>query len=256
MSPLAFLLPESGRAKRALRRTSLCSGVMSSPTRMREREEERRLSIRTLAIASFASAAAAIITSRVWTAGTPIAAAVTPVIVALVSELLHRPSQVIAQRLTTERTAILPEAAGAGPPPPPDADRLSPRAPAEPGTQPASPVTVYRREPRRGRSRRRIALGVVVTTAVLAFAIGAAALTIPELIGGGSLTKGNRDTTLFGGHKKQKSTDEAPAQTAPETRQTAPETTPTQTETTPTETETAPTETQTAPSKTPTTPAR
>jgi hypothetical protein len=228
---------------------------MSSPTRMREREEERRLSIRTLAIASVASAAAAIITSRFWIAGTPVAAAITPVIVALVSELLHRPSAAIAQRRTTERTSILPEAAGAAPPPPAEADRLPPRAPAEPGSRPGPPVTVYRRQPQRGRSRRKVALGVVVTTAVLAFAIAAAALTIPELIGGGSIGKGNRDTTLFGGHKQGKSKQESPAPASTDQPPVQTQTTPTPTETTPSQTETAPAQTQTTPQKTPTTPA-
>lgn len=75
------------------------------------------LSARTLVIASIASLSAAVITSYVSTRGTPIAAAVTPVIVALVSELLNRPATVIAQRLTVE-TDALPEAAGVGPPPP------------------------------------------------------------------------------------------------------------------------------------------
>jgi hypothetical protein len=44
---------------------------------------------------------------------------------------------------------------------------------------------------------------VVVATGVLAFAIAAAALTVPELIGGGSIT-GDRDTTLFGGRQRDK----------------------------------------------------
>ena len=89
---------------------------MSSPPRTREREEERHLSIRTLVIASIASATAALVTSQFWAGGTPFAAAVTPVIVTLVSELLHRPTQAIARRVTVERTAILPEAGAAAPP--------------------------------------------------------------------------------------------------------------------------------------------
>ena len=205
---------------------------------MREREEERRLSIRTLAIASVAAAAAAIITSQFWVAGTPIAAAITPVIVALVSELLHRPTAVIAERLTVDRTAVLP-AKGAAPPEPVETE--SPH-------EAEAPVRVYRRQaaPRR---KRRIALGVVVTTAVLAFAVAAAALTIPELITGGSIGKGDRDTTLFGGRDKgkdenrqeapvttpeeQDSESETPTETAPEQTETAPQTE-TQTETAPT----------------------
>jgi hypothetical protein len=48
-----------------------------------------------------------------------------------------------------------------------------------------------------------------VATAALAFAIAAAALTIPELISGGSIT-GDRQTTLFGGrhHAKRTTTEQ------------------------------------------------
>src|SRR4051812_7633579 len=152
---------------------------MSSPPRSREREEERHLSLRTLAIASLASATAAIITSQFWTGGTPIAAAVTPVIVALVSEMLHRPTEAIARRITSERTAILPadllqkERPPEGPPPePPPSDEPRREEP---------PVRVYGKQ-RLPRRRRKIAVGVVATTALLAFAIAAFALTVPELI--------------------------------------------------------------------------
>src|SRR4051794_24707886 len=101
---------------------------MSSATRERQREEERGLSPRTLLIASAASATAAVITSRFWIAGTWVSAAITPFIVALVSELLHRPTEVVARRMTSERPRILPEAAGAGPPPR-EEDPLPDRAP-------------------------------------------------------------------------------------------------------------------------------
>ena len=72
------------------------------------REDGRRLSLRTLTIASVASATAAVVTSLFWKGGTPIAAAVTPVIVAVVSEMLHRPAEKIAtpvRRRETERAA-------------------------------------------------------------------------------------------------------------------------------------------------------
>src|SRR3954449_3616002 len=151
---------------------------MSSPPRSREREEERHLSLRTLAIASLASATAAILTSQFWRGGTPIAAAVTPVIVALVSEMLHRPTEAIARRITSERTAILP----------PDILEQEPPQDEEPSPRREEPpVRVYgkQRVPRR---RRKIAVGVVVSTAVLAFAIAAFALTVPELITGPPIT--------------------------------------------------------------------
>ncbi|HEY1360309.1 MAG TPA: hypothetical protein VGF21_18555 [Thermoleophilaceae bacterium] len=218
---------------------------MSTPPRSREREAQRRLSLRTLAIASIASATAAIVVSQFWAGGTPIAAAVTPVLVALVSEMLHRPTEAIARRITSERTAILP------------ADILERERPKEaepereePPAREEPPVRVYgtQRAPRR---RQKIAVGVVVTTAVLAFAIAAAALTIPELIAGHSIVKGDRNTTLVPTkRKKSRSSTEqqqqqqqtTPTTTQPQSTQTQTQTTPTQTQTqtTPTQTETTP----------------
>ena len=62
--------------------------------------------MRTLAIASTASASAALLTSQLWFRGTWIAAALTPVIVTLVSELLYRPTERIASKLTSERPSL------------------------------------------------------------------------------------------------------------------------------------------------------
>ena len=196
------------------------------------REEQRSLSVRTLVIASVASAAAAVLTSLFWTRGTPIAAALTPVIVALVSELLHRPADVLSQRFTAE-TDALPEAAGAGPPPPrqalggeparDDAETAVEDGPAATaalrqatreraaaarsthhganGGSPQGPVTdttppgvrVY------GSGKRSLPWKPIALTATLAFVIGASILTLPELIAGQSLGQGDRGTTYFGG---------------------------------------------------------
>src|SRR5215208_5163338 len=73
------------------------------PASSAEREEERRLNTRTLTIASVASASAAAVTSQLWIAGTWIAAALTPVLVALISEAMHRPTERIARAWTSER---------------------------------------------------------------------------------------------------------------------------------------------------------
>src|SRR4051795_8035155 len=51
------------------------------------------LSLQTLVIAAAASAAAAVIVSHVWKNGTVVAAAMTPVIVAIVKEMLARPME-------------------------------------------------------------------------------------------------------------------------------------------------------------------
>lgn len=200
------------------------------------REEQRSLSVRTLAIASVASAVAALLTSLFWTRGTPIAAAITPVIVALVSELLHRPAEVISQRFTTE-TDALPEAAGAGPPPPRQAREGEPaRDDAETAVEEGPAATAALRQATReraaaaqtrqdagnggrpprsntgevppgvrvygsgsGSAKRSLPWKPIALTAALAFVIGAGILTLPELIAGQSLGGGDRGTTYFGG---------------------------------------------------------
>jgi hypothetical protein len=47
--------------------------------------------------------------------------------------------------------------------------------------------------------RRRLHLKIAVVTGLVGFLIAAAVLTLPELIFGGSVTGGKRDTTYFGG---------------------------------------------------------
>ena len=124
---------------------------MASPPRTRE--EERRLNARTLAIASAASASAAAVTSQLWIAGTWIAAAVTPLIVALVSELLHRPTERIARAITSDRPALVLDDAeeAAAPAAHPDPGRPAARRPCA-CTASRAPAP----------SRRRIAVRVVV----------------------------------------------------------------------------------------------
>jgi hypothetical protein len=53
------------------------------------------LSLATLLISSLAAVAAAIVVPMFWAKGSLVATAVTPVVVALVSELLNRPAKVI-----------------------------------------------------------------------------------------------------------------------------------------------------------------
>lgn len=193
---------------------------MSSAARS-AREEERRINARTLVIASAASAAAAVITSQFWIAGTPYAAAITPVIVALVSELLNRPAEKLAERFTLESDP-LPEAAGAGPPPrseavapdpapdqPPQLRRAgSPavrsRAPSTLSAGDAAPVRVYRQPSPAGvRARRALPWRTILVTAGLAFVIAAVVLTVPELIAGQSLGRGDGGTSILGNDRSR-----------------------------------------------------
>jgi hypothetical protein len=165
-------------------------------------------------IASFASAAAAAVTSQLWIHGTWIAAAITPVLVALISEVMNRPTERIARAWTSDRPAL-----GAG------ASRHADRpAPADEPLRPSGtagtpgPVRVYR-QPSERSPRRRMALGVVAATAALAFIIAVAALTVGDLISGGSIGKGDGPSTFFnptGKKKEQPQQDAEPTQTTPD----------------------------------------
>lgn len=208
--------------------------MIASQTQTRRHGTEWGLSIRTLAIASLASATAAIAVSQFSRIGTPIAAAMTPIIVAFVSELLHRPTEKIAGRFASQSAAMVPGAAGAGPAPEEEEEeeRLLKGAHAEPGSEPQpvapdrpgalGPVRVYR-NPAPGR---RIAVGVVVATGALAFVIAAIVLTVPELLAGGSIAGGDRPTIIGGGTNTSPAREEQqPAVTYPRSTETSTTTT-------------------------------
>lgn len=194
-------------------------------------KNESRLSVRTLAIASAASLTAAIVVREVWGPGAIIGAAMTPVIVAVVSESLSRPTERITSIASERRTRT----------------RVHQRTPS--GTEIAPPPELERPDPFgiwEDDKRRRLGgrgLKVAVATGLAAFALVVVLLTSSELVFGGSVTGGSK-TTVFGGKKKSSKADH-------ETR-TSTSTTPT--ETAPQDTGTMPT-TTTAPQTTPTTPA-
>ena len=155
------------------------------------------MSTRTLTIASVASATAAAVTSQLWIAGTWIAAALTPVLVALISEAMHRPTERIARAWT---------AAGAG-------EARTSRAISPTHREPTAvtgtpgPVRVYRAGGGSGSrstmlTRRRIAIGTVAATAAIACVIGLLTLTTVDLLSGGSVGKGSGRFTLAGGKSK------------------------------------------------------
>jgi hypothetical protein len=208
---------------------------MPPATHSDEREEARRLNTRTLTIASVASATAAAVTSQLWIAGTWIAAAFTPVLVALSSEAMHRPTERIARAWTSEREAR--SSAAVSP------TRSEPMA----VTGTPGPVRVYRTgDSGRGSptllTKRRIAIGTVAATAAIACVIGLLTLTTVDLVTGGSVGKGSGRLTLVGGGGDGKAKDEqddssrpqqqeqsprqqesTPSEQAPETTQPAPE---------------------------------
>jgi hypothetical protein len=203
------------------------------------------LSVSTLLIAAAASAAAAVVTSYLWPAGSVIAAAMTPVLVTIVKEMLERPTHRISRAVSTRGTSAteaIPEAAGPAPPaergrerPVSDRPVVADRRRTETARPSAGSrldngrgggrpegVNVYGRPPRR---RRRLHLGVAIVTGLLAFAIAGVVLTVPEVLFGKSVGSGDRETTFFGGKSKSSSKDSDEGQTQEE-ETTAPETTP------------------------------
>jgi hypothetical protein len=168
------------------------------------------LSLQTLLISALASVAAAVVVPLFWTKGTLIATAMTPVIVALVSEGLRRPARVIrtaaprvARRSATglavrrfdpdSARTMHPETVGArgrGP------ERIDPVDPEVPGGGVSKDDPFGLRAAHGPRRRNWWKLGLA--TGVLAFVIGGGVVTVSELVGGGSVT-GNERTSLFGG---------------------------------------------------------
>jgi hypothetical protein len=142
--------------------------------------------VQTLAISAIASVAAAVLVPLVWQKGTLVAAAVTPVIVALVSEALRRPATAI-------RT-VAPHVVRRGAPAEPEVRRFEPLDPETPEGG------VSREDPYGLRSAaRRPHWKVAVITGLLAFGIAAAAVTASELTLFGGSVSGNGSTTLWGG---------------------------------------------------------
>lgn len=156
------------------------------------------LSVPTLAIASAASVAAAFVVSRVWGPGTVYGAAATPVIVALVSELLHRPAQAIETvRRTRDTMAFDPVAEG----------RAGMREGALEAVADGAGDRRVHRVPTARRPRRRTVVAALLT-GLLAFGVAALVLTGGELALGGSSVSGHARTTFFGGkaHSSSSST--------------------------------------------------
>lgn len=188
-----------------------------------------KLSPQTLIVASLASLTAAIVTSTFWQKGTPITAAITPVIVAVASELYSRPARRITElrsrRFTQQQVPQRERVPTGAPPRRPDAMR--------PPEDDFGPMRIYRTE-QRSSPIRRVHIRAALITAAIAFVIALAVLTLPELIFGGSVAASGR-TTFFGGtshHRSHKSTPSntqtAPTTTTPSTTaptQTAPTTT-------------------------------
>jgi hypothetical protein len=177
------------------------------------------LSVQTLLISSLAAVAAAVVVPTFWARGSLIATAVTPVIVAVVSEALRRPAQVISTaapkvaRRTGTGLAVRKEqptgvgARGAGP------EQL-PGTHEHDGVSPEDPFGLRAAQQPR---RRRVSLKMGVATGLAAAVVGAGVVTAAELGLGHSVTSPKRETSLWGGktHKaKNKKNEATPTPTA------------------------------------------
>jgi hypothetical protein len=209
------------------------------------------LSVSTLMIASLSSLAAAVVVSHLWGAGTLIGAAMTPVIVALVSEGLNRPAKVVSTVRQTRPGRYDPVAEGrAGLR---DGDFEHARTPPVPAAA-AAQIRVHRAAPaKRGFSLRmpRPRVLAAIGTGLVAFLIAAVFLTSSELVLGKSVTSSSKRTTLVPVRRSTSSTKSKDKTDTTKTTDTTTTTSPTtSTATTPT-TQSTPTTGQTAPQAVP-----
>ncbi len=199
----------------------------------------------TLIAAAIASVVAATLVSRFWQAGTIMATAMTPVIVALVKEAVERPARRVSSIATRAAAPPVARASRRVVAPPPEA--YAPPPPVVGPDDELSEMRVYRRERTMGGRRWKLA----VATGLLACVIAVAAMTLPELVAGRSVVSGSHHTTIFGGHRsasstKTKSTDTTTSK-SDEQKSTSTATQPQDTTTQPDTTTTAPGQTTPAP---------
>jgi hypothetical protein len=191
---------------------------------MAEKDSGSGISIQTLAISAAAAVAAAVVVPMIWERGTLLATAMTPVIVALVSEGLRKP----ANRISAATKTVRRSATGA-------AVRDPEFDPLPPGERDLSvseddPFNLHGRPPVRHHWK------IALATGAAAFAIAVVGLTMSELVFGGPASKQGGSTTFFSGSREETPTPSAtpsPSST-PEATETAEPTataTPTPTET-------------------------
>jgi hypothetical protein len=180
-------------------------------------EKKSGISIQTLLISACAAVAAAVIVPMIWERGTLIATAMTPVIVAVVSEALRKPAEVIStvpsklpRRSATGAAVRSPDAYE------PPKERFEPLPPTErdlePETRAGDPYGL--RATRRPGHHWKIAFA----TGAVAFVVAVLALTTTELVFGGAATKDNGRTTFFGSRSTPTATPTAtPSADAKET---------------------------------------
>jgi hypothetical protein len=169
-------------------------------------EQEKKqsgLSLQTLVISSLAAATAAIVVPTFWQKGSVIATAFTPIVVAIVSEALKKPANVItsATPLVTRRSATgaavrSEQPTGVG------SRGEGPEQVSKWGTE-DDPFGLRQPPPR----QRRFPWKLVVITGLIAAVIGGGVVTASELaIFGHQIGNSKRETGLLGGSPRDRST--------------------------------------------------
>jgi hypothetical protein len=163
------------------------------------REKSGGLSVTTLLIASASAAAAAVVVPLFWERGSIVAAAITPVIVTLVSESLRAPvtkvQEVGVWRRTPQGTAVREPAGRDFEPADPEEERID----VDP-QHPDDPFGLYEDERGGGGFFTRRKVTIALVTGLIAFAIAAVVVTAGELTFGDSTSSGSK-TTFFGGRR-------------------------------------------------------
>src|SRR3954454_17017216 len=211
-----------------------------------EQKSGSGLSIQTLLISAAAAVAAATIVPMIWERGTVLATAMTPVIVALVSEGLRKPVEAVsavaprvARRSGTGAAVRRYDPAAA---PPRDAAQIGARGQ---GPERFDPLPPHLREDapsvrdddpfrlRKAQRAPRARLKIALITGALAFVIAAGVVTASQLALFAGSVAGDRRTSLFGGAKRASKQDEkaTPTPTVTATPQDGATATPAPTET-------------------------
>ena len=172
------------------------------------------LSVHTLLIAGAASAAAAFIIPLFWRPGTVFAAAMTPIIVAVVTEGLKRPTETVKSVASSRRTAGWEY----------EREDFDPLAPPPPEDLEALPATTTQRTFQSSRGFRLTPRQwkIALATGALAFVLAVTFVTASELLAGEKVGSTSNPTTFFGnrggdnggsgsgdGKQKEKATPEA-----------------------------------------------
>jgi hypothetical protein len=188
-----------------------------------DRGASHGLSPKTLLIAGASSAAASVVVPMIWQQGTVLAAAITPIIVAVVSALLERPVDTVA---AVAATPVKKRGRAAAPDPTEPFDPLAPppRADLEAlnrqvGTQRGPSAGAVASPPSHSTHRRRRLSGrqwrLAIVTGLVAFVAAAAVVTFLELATGDAVTTSGSRTSLFGGSSRNKTDTKDKEQATP-----------------------------------------